>query len=234
MVIGNGSIANIFKNEFEKDDSTIIFASGVSNSSENREGEYLRETKLLTETLLNFPQKKIIYFSSVYSKYVNSDYFNHKELMENLIVEKSKNFIIIRLPQIISNSGNQNNLINFLVNSIKNNRSLEIQKNVSRALIDIDDLKKVTIEIIKNFNNKILNFSKVEEFLVIDLCNMIFTILNCNVNIIEVHSKFNKPNLENSPEIDNILENLIDKENYTNKILKKYLTDGNSNRILQC
>lgn len=232
MVIGNGSIANIFKESFENDDSIIIFASGVSNSNENRESEYLRETKLLTETLLKFSEKKIIYFSSVYSKHVNSDYFNHKELMENLILEKSNNFIIIRLPQVISNTGNQNNLVNFLVDSIKNNCDVEIQKNVYRAIIDIDDVKRVTLEVVKNFKNKIFNFSKVERISVIDLCKMIFDILNHRVNIVEVSPKFNTPNLGNSPEIDNILENIIDKENYTNKILKKYLINGNSNRIL--
>jgi dTDP-4-dehydrorhamnose reductase len=152
--------------------------------------------------------------------------------MENLISENSNNFIIIRIPQIISNGGNQNNLINFLVNSIKNNYSLEIQKDVYRALIDVDDLKKVTLEVIKNFNNKIFNFSKIESLKVINLCEMIFEILDFKVDIIEIPPKFNTPNLDNSPEIDNILEKLIDKKNYTNKILKKYLTNGNSNRVL--
>jgi nucleoside-diphosphate-sugar epimerase len=232
MVIGNGSIAKVFKPEFEDDDSTIIFASGVSNSNEKNVSEYERETILLQNTLTKFPEKKIVYFSSISSKYVNSEYFNHKELMENLIIKNSNNFIIIRLPQIISNSGNQNNLINFLVNSIRNNHSLEIQKDVCRALIDVDDLKKVTLEVIKNFKNKIFNFSKIESLTVVNLCEMIFEILNSKVEIIEIIPKFNTPNLENSPEIDNILEHLIDKKNYTNKILKKYLTNGNSNRFL--
>ena len=232
MVIGNGSIAKVFKQEFGNDDSVIIFASGVSNSNEKNLNEYQRETILLQNTLTKFPEKKIVYFSSISSKYVNSQYFNHKVLMENLIIKNSNSFIIIRLPQIISNSGNQNNLINFLVNSIKNNHSLEIQKDVFRALIDVDDLKKVTLEVIKNFNNKILNFSKVENLTVINLCKMIFEILDSKVEIVEVPPKFDTPNLDNSPEIDNILEHIIDKKNYTNKILKKYLTNGDSNRIL--
>ena len=232
MVIGNGSIAKVFKQEFGNDDSVIIFASGVSNSNEKNLSEYQRETILLQNTLTKFPEKKIVYFSSISSKYVNSQYFNHKVLMENLIIKNSNSFIIIRLPQIISNSGNQNNLINFLVNSIKNNHSLEIQKDVFRALIDVDDLKKVTLEVIKNFNNKILNFSKVENLTVINLCEMIFEILDSKVEIVEFPPKFDTPNLDNSPEIDNILEHIIDKKNYTNKILKKYLTNGDSNRIL--
>ena len=206
MVIGNGSIAKVFKQEFGNDDSVIIFASGVSNSNEKNLSEYQRENILLQNTLTKFPEKKIVYFSSISSKYVNSQYFNHKVLMENLIIKNSNSFIIIRLPQIISNSGNQNNLINFLVNSIKNNHSLEIQKDVFRALIDVDDLKKVTLEVIKNFNNKILNFSKVENLTVINLCEMIFEILDSKVEIVEVPPKFDTPNLDNSPEIDNILE----------------------------
>jgi len=51
MVIGNGSIAKVFKQEFENDDSVIIFASGVSNSNEKNLSEYQRETILLQNTL---------------------------------------------------------------------------------------------------------------------------------------------------------------------------------------
>ena len=39
MVIGNGMIANAFK-QYENDDEVIIFASGVSNSKENNDSEF--------------------------------------------------------------------------------------------------------------------------------------------------------------------------------------------------
>ena len=61
MVIGNGSIAKVFKQEFGNDDSVIIFASGVSNSNEKNLSEYQRETILLQNTLTKFPEKKIVF-----------------------------------------------------------------------------------------------------------------------------------------------------------------------------
>ena len=52
MVIGNGMIANRFMNRYRDDSNVIIFASGVSNSSEKFEDQYIRE-KVLIEKYLN-------------------------------------------------------------------------------------------------------------------------------------------------------------------------------------
>lgn len=224
MVVGNGSIAKVFMNDYQDDDSVVIFASGVSNSNENNESEFSREHMLLSKILVSYPNLKLVYFSSIYSTLVNNPYYNHKLKMENFINENFKNFIIIRLPQVISTNGNKNNLINYFVESLKNNKIVSIQKNVNRAIVDIQDVKNITKKIILNENNKILNFSHIEYVDVLDLFLSISNILNIKPKYNLIDPVFEIPKIDNSLEITNIIKQKIEKTNYTNKILKKYIS----------
>ena len=224
MVVGNGSIAKVFMNDYQDDDSVVIFASGVSNSNENNESEFSREHMLLSKILVSYPNLKLVYFSSIYSTLVNNPYYNHKLEMENFINENFKNFIIIRLPQVISTNGNKNNLINYFVESLKNNKIVSIQKNVNRAIVDIQDVKNITKKIILNENNKILNFSHIEYVDVLDLFLSISNILNIKPKYNLIDPVFEIPKIDNSLEITNIIKQKIEKTNYTNKILKKYIS----------
>lgn len=224
MVVGNGSIAKVFMNDYQDDDSVVIFASGVSNSNENNESEFSREHMLLSKILVSYPNLKLVYFSSIYSTLVNNSYYNHKLKMENFINENFKNFIIIRLPQVISTNGNKNNLINYFVESLKNNKIVSIQKNVNRAIVDIQDVKNITKKIILDENNKILNFSHIEYVDVLDLFLSISNILNIKPKYNLIDPVFEIPKIDNSLEITNIIKQKIEKTNYTNKILKKYIS----------
>ncbi len=224
MVVGNGSIAKVFMNDYQDDDSVVIFASGVSNSNENNESEFSREHMLLSKILVSHPNLKLVYFSSIYSTLVNNPYYNHKLKMENFINENFKNFIIIRLPQVISTNGNKNNLINYFVESLKNNKIVSIQKNVNRAIVDIQDVKNITKKIILDENNKILNFSHIEYVDVLDLFLSISNILNIKPKYNLIDPVFEIPKIDNSLEITNIIKQKIEKTNYTNKILKKYIS----------
>ncbi len=71
MVIGNGLIGNIFK--LVDSDNYLIFASGVSNSMENNDGEFNREFDLLKSHINT--NKKFIYFSTVNINDDNRKYF---------------------------------------------------------------------------------------------------------------------------------------------------------------
>jgi hypothetical protein len=77
MIIGNGLIAKKFKENFF-DENYVIFASGVSSSKEDNDEEYIKEEKLLSNTINNFNNLKIIYFSSVFCDYYDNKYYNHK------------------------------------------------------------------------------------------------------------------------------------------------------------
>jgi len=223
MVVGNGSIAKLFIDEFNSNSDIIIFASGVSDSNEKREEEFEREKKLLVSTISDYPNSKVIYFSSIFSNHVNNDYYSHKKNIEKFITENVLNYLIIRLPQVISQNGNVNNLVNFFVTSVKKNAQVEVQKNTKRALVDVEDVKTLTCELIKKHNKKILNFSCVEQIGVYEIYKIICEILDIKPNFKFVSPKFITPSIQNDMEINELISQRIDKENYTYKILKKYV-----------
>jgi UDP-2-acetamido-2,6-beta-L-arabino-hexul-4-ose reductase len=113
MVIGNGSLATVFFDEFNSNDEILIFASGVSDSTENKEENFNREKNLLSETIKNNYEKKIVYFSSIFVGFKETKYYSHKLEMENLISTTCKNFLIIRLPQVVGEKGNKKKYCKF-------------------------------------------------------------------------------------------------------------------------
>ena len=155
MIIGNGLIANAFKNSTINNHDIIIFASGVSNSNEIREKEYSREEKLLNNACSL--RKFIIYFStcSVYDPTINdSPYVIHKLKMESLVIKNNINgYFIFRLPQVVGNTNNTNTLVSYLNNSIKTEKKIIVWKFAKRRLIDIVDIEKITSAMYKDFKN---------------------------------------------------------------------------------
>lgn len=140
MVIGNGLIAKAFDSYRDRED-VIIFASGVSNSSISQDRiSFDREINLIKDILKY--QKKIIYFStcSIVDGSVKTPYINHKIEMENIISSNSSNFLIFRLPIVFGLSNNINTFFNSISNKIINNETIITQRNISRYIIDIDDL----------------------------------------------------------------------------------------------
>ena len=89
MILGSGMIASCLASSSIKHDGLIIFACGVSNSSETRTQEYERELELLSTYLGT--DKKLVYFSStsVVSGRI-SNYTVHKLNVERYIEEKFK------------------------------------------------------------------------------------------------------------------------------------------------
>jgi nucleoside-diphosphate-sugar epimerase len=221
MVVGNGLIAKIFY-EYKDNTEYLIFASGVSNSNENNGSEFEREFNLIKKYIKY--DTKFIYFSTINND--NKKYFKHKRNIENYISEKSKNYLIFRLPNVVGNGGNINNIFNFFKQKIKNDELLKI-KDVNRSLIDIEDIKKICIQCFFN-KNKILNISKIESIKVIDIINIMSNELNKKA-IIEISYTDNtnsntEISSENSLEINDAINTLnIDKNNYTYKLLKKYI-----------
>ena len=151
MIVGNGIIANIFRSNFN-DDTYLIFAFGVSDSTEENINEFNREEKLLLEMIDKYPNLKLIYFSSIFCGLKFDRYYTHKMKMESLIIKNSKDFLIFRLPQVIGNGGNNKNLFNFFIDSIRNDKVLKIKKNTQRSLIDIDDVFKIVFYCINKSN----------------------------------------------------------------------------------
>ncbi len=106
MIVGNGDIASVLPLR----EDLLFFASGVSNSQEDREEEYQREIDLLLEQPKD---KRLVYFSSLSIFYLNNRYQNHKKDMETMIKENFPKYCILRLGNI-SWGDNPHTLINYL------------------------------------------------------------------------------------------------------------------------
>lgn len=136
-IVGSGDIASVLTEKR----NLLFFASGVSNSAEDRETEYLREMSLLHKQPKN---KRLVYFSSLCIFYSTSRYAQHKRQMEELVKTFPK-YTIIRLGNITWGT-NPNTLINYL----RTHPEAPIQ-DTYRYLIDKDNLLH-WIERIPGFN----------------------------------------------------------------------------------
>src|SRR5690606_6942906 len=171
MIIGNGLIANAFRDADRED--VVFFASGVSNSLETKAENFLREENLVKETIQKFTDKLFVYFStcSIYDSSKNeSPYVNHKLNMEHLIATNCPHYIIARVSNAVGNGGNPNLLMNYIHRSIQNDDKITIHKNAKRNLIDVEDLKNILIHIIeKEERNKIYNLAYLDNFSITDI-----------------------------------------------------------------
>ena len=137
MIVGRGDIASVLNDR----DGAIFFVSGVSNSNEIRESEFMREIELLDK---QDKTKCIFYFSSIAIDDItkNSDYLAHKRKMELFIKSNFENYNIIRIGNITWGN-NPNTFINYIKNKIKKGEPVEI-KDEFKYLIDKEQLILLT------------------------------------------------------------------------------------------
>lgn len=227
MIVGNGLIASLFT---ECDQENIIFfASGVSNSLETRKEEFLREENLIKKTITENPNKVFIYFStcSIYdSSKAESQYVLHKLKMEQIIIQLCPQYLILRLSNAVGNGGNPNLLMNYLVRSVKNNEIINVHTKATRNLIDVEDIKNITNQLIdKQYFNKIINIAYPENYTIIEILeimekfyqtklylNLVKSGSGYGIDTHDVESYFNQHSLTN-------------KEAYLHKILEKYYSN---------
>lgn len=171
MVIGNGLLAYSFT-EYQENKNILIFASGVSNSSENNPTAFAREYNLLLDTLKTLENRTLVYLSSCSIQdpsLQDSLYVQHKQTMEHLIIAMASKWYIFRLPQVVGPT-NSPTLIHFLFESITQEKTLQIHTKATRNIIWYQDIFTITNEIIskKILLNQIINIAspyhlKIEE-----------------------------------------------------------------------
>lgn len=139
MIVGRGDIASVLNDR----DGAIFFVSGVSNSSETRESEFMREMELLDK---QDRTKCLFYFSSIsvdeLDKISSNKYLQHKRRMELLIKSNFQNYNIIRIGNITWGS-NPNTFMNYIKNKISKGEPVEI-KDEYRYIIDKEQLVLLT------------------------------------------------------------------------------------------
>jgi hypothetical protein len=215
MIVGNGLISNAFKG-YENDDSIIIFASGVSDSTCNDKEKFERELNLIRKFVLC--KQKFIYFGT--SNIGETEYFHHKEKMEKFIINNFQNYLIFKIPNIIGFGGHEKNLVNFFKNKLVNNEEICVQKT-TRAIIDVNDLK-LLCEKCFNLINQIVVISYIERVEVTNIVEILSKILDVEPKIFIVPS-YNNSKIENSEIINRLITENIEIDNYTTKVLEKYV-----------
>ena len=224
MIIGRGLIASLFKENDYK--NTIFFASGVSNSLEDNPQEFLREENLIKKTMEENPNKLFIYFStcSIYdSSKTGSYYVLHKLKMEQLIKNSCKKYLILRVSNAVGNGGNPNLLMNYLIRSIKNNETINVHTKATRNLIDAEDIKNITFQLLEKSDfNKIINVAYLYNYSIIEILEMVerFYDIKLNLNLIKSGSGYDV----NIPDVEDYfrINDLNNKESYLCRILEKY------------
>jgi nucleoside-diphosphate-sugar epimerase len=224
MIIGSGMIANAFLTKTFLP-GINIFASGVSNSNEVDPAAFDRESKML-EVYLG-ESNKLVYFSTcsvLDPELKNSKYVSHKLQMESLIEQKSKNYLILRLPQVVGFTKNSNTLTNFIYESMVKDKSINIWKYATRNLIDLDDVVSAVNYILENkfFENSVINLASPFLTSPIEIVKIFEKILNKNsqLNIEEKGGSY----LIDISSVSQIYKdlNLVFNDQYLEKILYKY------------
>ncbi|MBC7937192.1 MAG: NAD-dependent epimerase/dehydratase family protein [Rhizobacter sp.] len=212
---------------FADDAGRLIFASGVSNSSNSNEAEFKKESDLLLSEMSRHPDATIVYFStcSIYDPSLHqSPYVLHKLKMEELIKDVSKSSIIFRVSNPVGFTGNVHTLLNYFIEHILSRKHFPVWQYASRNLIDLDDMYHICEAIIKeeNWLNKTINIANPVNYPVLSIIEAIEQHLNIkgNYSLIE---KGNSPLIDTS-DIQPLYSNLhIDfGSDYMDGLLKKY------------
>lgn len=227
MIIGKGLIASLFINcAAENSQRVVFFASGVSNSSEERKEEFEKEKNLLLKTINEYPGKILIYFStcSIYDlSKVESKYVLHKLKMEGIVKSMCKYYLILRVSNATGRGGNPNLLMNYLIRSVKNNEAIDVYAKATRNLISVEDIKNITLQLIESkILNTTINVAYTENYGILELIKMIedFYSVETKVNLIQEGLSYH---IDTKEVEDYFIKNgLIDKKKYLQNILAKY------------
>lgn len=222
MIIGNGLLANAFRN-YDRDD-ILCFASGVSNSLEENPSEFERELTLLKNNVEKYPDKKLVYFStcSIYDPTkTNSPYVLHKLNVEKFITENCTEFVIFRVGNAVGKGGNPNTLINFLKNAIVSETPFTLHSNAGRILIGIEDIALFTDRYLDSLTNEIVNLVYPYQYSLSEIVSQLEKHLDKNA-VYENTAEGSFYTIEFSPLTKEFFTG-ISSENYLKKLYSAYL-----------
>lgn len=229
MIIGDGMLANAFA-QFRSADNIVIFASGVSNSTETHAAAFEREIGLLNECIDRYSGKKLIYFStcSVTDPSLSgSRYIAHKLEIEKIIRSRLKHYVIFRVSNIVGGTANPHTVMNYLVNCISKGEEFRLWEHASRNFIDIDDVKKIVGFAVREgvFENEIVNIANPNSTGIVKLVGLIERFLGKKAVCI-------RESLGGSPAIDiSAISEIVEKnkiefgDDYVQKLLVKYYSN---------
>ena len=93
--------------------------------------------------------------------------------MERLVEELAK-YLVLRVSNAVGKGGNPNLLMNYLVNSVKEEKIINVHTLATRNLIDADDIKNITLELIDQGRlNQIINVAYLENFSTLEILEIL-------------------------------------------------------------
>lgn len=225
MIVGDGMLASAFEKAGAQNWDQIIFASGVSNSLEEDQNEFQKETDLLLSYRVS--GKMLVYFStvSIFDPSLASNlYIHHKRKVEKIIEDQFDKYLIIRLPIVVGKSANPHTLTNFLYQSIINGSRFRLFQHATRYLIDLDDVIRFTRILISKTDSKCkVNLVLSNKMSVLGIVEL-FSIITGRQGDYELIPEGTDYDIENTPAIRWIgAEALnVDAREYNLAVLKKY------------
>jgi len=129
------------------------------------------------------------------------------------------------LPEVVGNTKNDNTLIKFFSNKIKNKQTFSLWTEATRSIIDIDDVIKILIDLLSNkkLSNKIINIANPLKYSAIEIVKTIEKLTSKEAQ----YDLVNKGDLNWKIDIYQISKSIknckIDFNNdYLKNVLKKY------------
>lgn len=150
MVIGDGLMASAFA-AYRGCMDVVIFASGVSDSTEHRPAAFRREQTLALDAISHRADAVFVYFSTcsiLDDDLQGSPYVQHKRAMEEWVSAHATRHIIFRLPQVVGPRGNRATLVNFLYEHIMRGDFFDLWTKAGRSIIDVDDVRRIVSHIL--------------------------------------------------------------------------------------
>ena len=141
MIIGNGMLVKAFS-AYLGDSGTVIFASGVSDSLEERQEAFDRERDLLLRTRAENAGKLVVYFGtcSVFdSERRDTPYVRHKLEMEALLEDTAGPWMVLRLPLAIGPAHRTRTLAQYIYDRISQDQAFDVWAHATRYPIDVFD-----------------------------------------------------------------------------------------------
>jgi len=221
VVHGSGMMASAIRSA--KGIRGAVFAAGVSNSLETNEASYAREARTLREFIDQHTAEKIIYFSSYVAAAGESRYARHKRDQEDLIAQYSRDFLVLRLPQVVGQTANRT-LISYLVHAARTGAVITIQKRALRSLVDVHDVGRITSLLTdKNVRREVIAVGPPKPMTILEIVEKIESVLS-----VKIHYKLTDEGERQWEDLARLIglldpcDPLFD-ESYQNSVLEKYV-----------
>ena len=226
MIIGRGLLASALK-EIDRE-QVVFYANGISNSTIDSIATDNFEAKQVLEIAAQRKVETFIYFSTIQ---VNAEenydrpYVIHKIKMEELVRRDSQHYLIIRTSNIIGkNPWNSHTLFNYLYNSLKEKKEINVIESASRNILDVEHFIKLLDHYLVHYKKgsatvNIVNSHSCQMHEILSAFENIFDSKFLKNNATIKIAKFEAPCLFSAKLIH---ECGIDLDNYLANVIKKY------------